>query len=148
MSDSLNYDQLKSAILCTYELVPEAYPQRFRGLRKKFDQTHVDFAREKGLLFDRWCSANKVTPLVSLRDLNLLEDFKDCKPSRIVIYQHEKKVVTLQDAAVLADEFALTHKNAIKREPMHLLKFSGENGGLLQTEVPGRSKLEWPRKCF
>lgn len=40
----------------------------------------------------------------------LLEVFKNCLPERIVVYLNEQKVNTLQRAALLADEFALTHK--------------------------------------
>lgn len=36
LEDSLNYDMMKAAILRAYELVPEAYRQRFRGHKKKF----------------------------------------------------------------------------------------------------------------
>lgn len=34
IEDSLVYEKLKSAVLQTYELVPEAYRQRFRDLKK------------------------------------------------------------------------------------------------------------------
>ncbi len=34
LEDSLNYDMVKTAILRTYELVPEAYRQRFRNHKK------------------------------------------------------------------------------------------------------------------
>lgn len=72
------YEKVKSAILRVYELVPEAYQQRFRGLRKTSSQTCVDFAREKGILFDRWCSACKAEDLVSVCELMLLVEFKNC----------------------------------------------------------------------
>lgn len=61
VEEGLNYDKVKSTILRAYELVPEAYRQRFRSLRKTPDQTHIDFAREKGILFDRWCAACKAS---------------------------------------------------------------------------------------
>ena len=59
VEDGLEYEKVKNAILRTYELVPEAYRQRFRNLRKVGSQTYLDFAREKGILFDRWCAACK-----------------------------------------------------------------------------------------
>lgn len=34
VEDSLDYDEVKRAILHVYELLPEAYRERFRGLRK------------------------------------------------------------------------------------------------------------------
>ena len=55
-----DYDTVKEFILKAYELVPEAYRQKFRDCRKEHDQTHVEFARTKEQLFDRWCSSKKV----------------------------------------------------------------------------------------
>ncbi|TKS65422.1 Retrovirus-related Pol polyprotein from transposon opus [Collichthys lucidus] len=110
VEDGLDYSKVKSAIMRAYELVPEAYRQRFRNLRKVSTQTHVDFAREKGILFDRWCTACKADDFIAIRELMLLEEFKNCVSERITIYLNEQKVSTLQQAATLADEFALTHK--------------------------------------
>ncbi|XP_073768826.1 uncharacterized protein [Danio rerio] len=111
LEDSLNYDVVKVAILRAYELVPEAYRQRFRMHKKNSNQTYVEFAREKGILFDKWCTANKVSDFQALRELILLEEFKNCIPERVVIYLNEQKVTSLAQASVSADEFALTHKN-------------------------------------
>ncbi len=44
LEDSLNYDMVKVAILRAYELVPEAYRQRFRNHKKNSSQTFVEFA--------------------------------------------------------------------------------------------------------
>ena len=57
LEQSSNYDKEKELILKAYELVPEAYRQKFRNCRKENDQTHVEFARTKVQLFDRWCSS-------------------------------------------------------------------------------------------
>lgn len=62
------------------------------------------------LLFDKWCAASRVTTFEQLRELLLLEDFKSCVSENIVVYLNEQKVLSLTDAAVLADEFVLTHK--------------------------------------
>lgn len=110
VEDTLQYDIVKVAILRAYELVPEAYRQKFRNHKKSNSQTFVEFAHEKGILFDKWCMSSKVTDLASLRELVLLEDFRQCLPERVVLYLNEQKVTTLSAAAVLSDEFALTHK--------------------------------------
>lgn len=73
VEDSLCYDRVKSAILRVYELVPEAYTQCFRGPGKTSGQTYADFAREKSVLFDRWCEDR-----TTLCELMLLEEFKNC----------------------------------------------------------------------
>ena len=112
LEDSLQYDVLKEAILRAYELVPEAYRQKFRNHRKSSGQTFVEFAREKGVLFDKWCTANGVAnSFEALRQLMLIEDFKDALPDKMVMFLNEQKVTSLSKAAVLADEFVLTHKN-------------------------------------
>ena len=60
LEDSSDYDTLKEAILKAYELVPEAYRQKFRKYRKQEGKTHVEFAREKENLFDRWCHSKQI----------------------------------------------------------------------------------------
>ena len=57
---SADYEQVKNIILRAYELVPEAYRQRFRNLRKNVTQTFVEFARLKEQMFDEWCRSRKV----------------------------------------------------------------------------------------
>ena len=47
LEDSLNYDVLKATALRSYELVPEAYRQRFRNHRKTPNKTYVEFAGTK-----------------------------------------------------------------------------------------------------
>lgn len=49
----LDYDQVKSAVLRAYELVPEAYRQKFWKLKKHDGQTFCEFGREKEALFNR-----------------------------------------------------------------------------------------------
>ncbi|CAI5670429.1 unnamed protein product [Oreochromis niloticus] len=127
---SLDYDKLKSAILLAYEPVPEAYRRRFRGLKKVQGQSFLDFVREKSVLFDRWCLAYKAADVVSVRELILIEEFKNCISERMAVYLNEQKVSTLQQAATLADEFALVREaNIIKQERRDTLaRASGASG--------------------
>ncbi len=113
IEDSLNFDIVKLAVLRAYELVPEAYRQKFRACSKTAKQTFVEFAREKKALFEKWCLSTKITTLEDLQELMLLEDFKNSLPESIVVHLNEQKVSKLFDAAILADEFVLTHKNCI-----------------------------------
>ena len=111
IEDSLDYDTLKKTVLQAYELVPEAYRQKFRNSDKTANQTYVELARDKSVLFDKWCQACNVKTLAEMRELILLEEFKKCLPERIVVYLNEQKVSSVTNAAVLADEFILTHKS-------------------------------------
>ena len=108
---SSDYDKVKELILKAYELVPEAYRQKFRNCRKENDQTHVEFARTKEQLFDRWCSSKKIgSDYPKLRQLMLVEEFKRCINSDVKSFLDEKEVETLEKAARLADDYTLTHK--------------------------------------
>ena len=74
-----DYQTVKETILKAYELVPEAYRQKFRNFKKEADKTHVEFAREKERLFDRWCMSEKIgTNFNNLKEMILLEEFKNC----------------------------------------------------------------------
>ncbi|KAK0141255.1 hypothetical protein N1851_021770 [Merluccius polli] len=119
IEDSLNYDIVKATVLRTYEIVPEAYRQKFRNCGKAANQTYVEFAREKSTLFDKWCQASKVATFDNLRELIVLEEFKNRLPEKIVIYLSEQKVTCVTDAAVLADEYLLTHKSVFSPPVCH-----------------------------
>lgn len=110
VEQSLDYDTVKASVLRAYELVPEAYRQRYRSHQKSKHHTFVEFAREKTTLFEKWCAASKVTTFEQLKELILLEDLKNSLPEVIVVHLNEKKVGKLSEAAVLTDEFVLTHK--------------------------------------
>ena len=113
--DCLDYDKVKAAVLRSFELVPEAYRQRFRKFKKSDGHTFAEFGREKEALFDRWCQSSKVTKFDQLRELVLLEEFKNCLSDNLATYVNEQKATTLSAATVLADEYVLTHKDSFDK---------------------------------
>lgn len=110
IDESLDYEIAKATVLQSYELVPEAYRQKFRACEKANNQTYVEFALEKSALLDKWCAASKVETFPQLRELFLLEEFKTRLPEKIVVYLNKQKVESLTKAAIFADEFVLTHR--------------------------------------
>ena len=111
---SSNYEHVKEAILKAYELVPEAYRQKFRKYLKYDSKTHVEFAREKENLFNRWCHSKEIgQDFKKLKQMVLLEEFKDkVRPDiRSHLDEQEKE---LEKAAIMADDYALTHKMSSK----------------------------------
>lgn len=73
IEQSLDYDVVKAAVLRAYELVPEAYRQRFRGTTKTAKHTFVEFAREKRTLFEKWCL---VSLSINCRNSSCLKSLK------------------------------------------------------------------------
>ena len=110
LEQSSDYKLVKQAILKAYELVPEAYRQKFRNFQKFETQTHLEFARQKERLFDRWLRAQEVSDFAGLRDLILLEEFKSCVHVDVKTYLEEQQITDIGKAAALADEYALSHK--------------------------------------
>ena len=128
LEQSSNYDKVKELILKGYELVPEAYRQKFRDCRKEHDQTHVEFARTKEQLFDRWYSSKKVgSDHAKLRQLLLVEEFKRCINSDVKSFLDEKEVETLDLAARLADDYSLTHKASFLNKPFPRKPFNPQS---------------------
>ena len=116
ISECVDYNSVKNAILKAYELVPEAYRQKFRNYRKQESQTHVEFAHEKEVYFDRWCNSREVgTDFEKLRQVILIEEFKRCVRDDIKTYLDEQKVENLAKAAAYADDYALTHKSTFNK---------------------------------
>ena len=73
ISECVDYNSVKNAILKACELVPEAYRQKFRNYRKQESQTHVEFAHEKEVYLDRWCNSRDVgTDFEKLRQVILI----------------------------------------------------------------------------
>lgn len=56
----LDYSHVKAAVLRAYELMPEAYCQKFRKLKKTDNQTFCEFGHEEMSLFDQWCQSQDI----------------------------------------------------------------------------------------
>ena len=115
VEQSSNYEHVKEAILNAYELVPEAYRQKFRNYLKYGSKTDVEFAREKENLFNRWCHSKEIgQDFKKLKQMVLLEEFKVKVRPDIRSHLDEQKVEELEKAAIMADDYALTHKMSSK----------------------------------
>ena len=110
LEQSSDYDKVKELILKAYELVPEAYRQKFRNCRKENDQTHVEFARTKEQSLTDGALKKIGSDYPKLRPLMLVEEFKRCTNSDVNSFLDEKEVETLEKAARLADDYTLTQR--------------------------------------
>ena len=83
---SAYYNEVKASVLHCYELVPEAYQQRYK---KTEHQTYMEFGRKKEALFDLWCSVTEVNSQAKMRELMLVEEFKNCISMAVSTYLEE-----------------------------------------------------------
>ncbi|XP_068228003.1 uncharacterized protein [Palaemon carinicauda] len=112
LSDELSsdYDIVKSIILKAYDLVPKAYRQKSRDLRKDLDTTFIEFARKKEQFFEDWLRSKEVDNFDKLKELILIEEFKRMVSKDLKIHLEELKIDSLQEIAIAADEYSLAHR--------------------------------------
>ena len=93
----------------------------------KYDsKTHVEFVREKENLFNRWCYSKEVGEgFGKLKQMALLEEFNDKVRPDIRSHLDEQKVEELDKAAVMADDYALTHKMSSKSGNLSQKRYYG-----------------------
>ena len=104
-----DYEVVKAMVLKSFELVPEAYRQRFRMQRKKENQYYVEFLREKESAPEKWCDSKRIDGDVEkLRQLILAEEFLNCVPEEIRVHLSERMNDLSYEMAALADEYTLT----------------------------------------
>ncbi|XP_066965696.1 uncharacterized protein [Macrobrachium rosenbergii] len=125
---SSDYDSVKSIILKAYDLVPEAYRQKFRNLKKDSGVTYVEFARKKTQFLDEWLKSKEIDGYEKFKELVLAEEFKRHLSREMRVHLEELKIDSLQELAVSSDEYALTHKEEPLRNDNGQRKF-------LQTKV-------------
>lgn len=106
------YVGLKDAILRAYQLTSEAYRQKFRNVRRSESENYCEFATRKENLFEKWARAEEVdNNFQKLKELIILEEFKNCLPLNVRIHLEDQKVSALREASIAADKYILIHKS-------------------------------------
>ncbi|VDI66445.1 Hypothetical predicted protein [Mytilus galloprovincialis] len=140
---SSDYDTVKQEVLKAYELVPEAYRQKFRSYKKFDSQTYVEFAREKEDLFDKWLTSKKTdNNFDNLRQLMLLEEFKQCVHLDLKTHLDDKTVESIHDAAVISDNYTLSHKRSFKGQNVNTSSGNYKNQSTERTDNSRRRMNE------
>ena len=107
---------MKAAILKSFELVPEAYRQKFRTQRKKENQSYVESLRDNANALETWCDSKRIGGDVKkLRQLILAEEFLNCVQEDIRVHLSERKTDLSYEMATLADDYTLTHRKTKER---------------------------------
>lgn len=110
LPDVSDYDYVKECILKSYERVPESYRLKFRNMKMKEGMNFMEYSYCKERHFTRWLQSSKVDDFNGLKKLILLEEFKRQMPPAIKLYLEEKEPSDIQNAAILAENYVLTHK--------------------------------------
>ncbi|XP_068203040.1 uncharacterized protein [Palaemon carinicauda] len=141
---SADYSQVKNLILKAYELVPEAYRQKFRNMKKGWEETFVEFARRKRVAFQEWLKAKSVEDFDALKELILIEEFKNNINFDLKTHLEDLKLDLLDTLAVAADEFFLSHKGNYRFSDKAKWGTKRNPSGKGASQSPGKRTEESP----
>ena len=105
------YATVKATILNAYELVPEAYRQKFRKFTRSNGQTSLD--KRKLFLIVGISLSRLRRNKIELKEVVLMEEFKNSVPLSIKTHLEEHQIIKLKKAAVVANDYELTHKMSV-----------------------------------
>ena len=98
-----DYDHLKQAILCRYDIDGESYRRRFRSAVRDAGETNRELAVRLDDLAGKWMKG--CTTVEEVRDLVVREQILNTLPEHIRIWVKEHKPATSMEAAQLADDY-------------------------------------------
>ena len=102
---------------------------------RKLKQNHLRNSSNKETYFDRWSSSEAVGDNhEKLRQLILMEDFKNNLSGQLRLYLEERRVGTARELAVLADEYVLTRETSKARHSQREL-LSRQKGNHIKSKV-------------
>ncbi|XP_076055291.1 uncharacterized protein LOC143033689 [Oratosquilla oratoria] len=104
-----DYELVKSTVLTSYHLVPEAYRQWFRKRKRESQETYVEFFRRKHTLIHKWIESENAKTPAEIIELFLLEDIRSLIPPDIRAHLDQRGIRTLAEAGPVADNFCLTN---------------------------------------
>ncbi|XP_076043867.1 uncharacterized protein LOC143026959 [Oratosquilla oratoria] len=104
-----DYELVKSTVLTSYQLVPEAYRQRFRKRKRESQETYVEFFRRKHTLIHKWIESENARTPSEIIELFLLEDIRNNIHPDIRAHLDQRGIRTLADAGPVADHYCLTN---------------------------------------
>ncbi|XP_066940415.1 uncharacterized protein [Macrobrachium rosenbergii] len=141
---SSDYDNVKAIVLKAYELVPEAYRQRFRNLQKDREQTfYLEFAREVAIASDEYYLSHK-NELGVMSNIkpgcvrkSQKEEFNEDK------YGNDGNFPTGAPIKIMTDHNPLTFINRYKNKNQRLMRWSImlQEWNLQFSHIPGRDNV-------
>ncbi|KAH9368018.1 hypothetical protein HPB48_021679 [Haemaphysalis longicornis] len=121
--ESLDYDQVKLALLQRFRFTAEGYRERFRHSKPEKDETAKQYAARLKGYFDRWVELSSIDKTFdNLADLLITEQLLSNCHRKLAMFVRERNCKTLSETATAADHFMDAQKQN------HLLIFEDNNG--------------------
>jgi len=104
IEETLDYDQVKSAILSKYAINPETYRQRFRSLEIEPDETPKELYVRLKELYEKWVQPKGKT-VEAVAEVIILEQYLRMLSPELQVWVREHNPSSAVEAASLTDVF-------------------------------------------
>ncbi|XDV30635.1 hypothetical protein PO909_033505 [Leuciscus waleckii] len=141
IDDSLDYDQVKSAILAKYDINPETYRQRFRSLEVNPDESPKELYARLKELYGKWIQSKGKT-IQEIGKVIILEQYLRMLSTELQVWVREHDPDSAMEAARLAEVFVAARK---KGQPWSYNSWRTARDNRQPTHNPGtgmRERLE------
>uniref|UniRef100_A0A6B0V0I4 Putative tick transposon n=1 Tax=Ixodes ricinus TaxID=34613 RepID=A0A6B0V0I4_IXORI len=146
--DSVEYDNVKKALLQRFRLTADGFRDKFRSAKPEKGETGTQYAARLSSLFDRWVDlSGTAKDVAALRNLLLTEQFVRSVPSKMSLFLRERKSKQLGEMADLADRYL----EAQEQEPARREEATSDSAasGSRPTSNGQQNKAsKLLRKCF
>ena len=113
MERAKEYHLVKEAILKRYDINEEIYRQRFRGAKKKAEETYSGFGVRLNDMFNKWTGAEKEERTKEeICEMMVMEQLMESMPTDLKIWLKERKPKTILEVGELADDYVTARKCA------------------------------------
>ncbi|XP_069159261.1 uncharacterized protein [Procambarus clarkii] len=111
LEECQDYATVKSSILRSFQLTPEAYRKRFREMVKVGACTFAETARDLERRFQKWIEAAGVGSYADLKQLMVMEKFLEMMHPETKFKIQEAGIMEVKDAADRADMITEAYKS-------------------------------------
>ncbi|XP_021369220.1 uncharacterized protein LOC110460569, partial [Mizuhopecten yessoensis] len=107
MEQSLDFEELKKALLTRFELTEEGFWKKFRSTRPETGETLTQFAFRLDSYFMRWLDMTRTAKdFESLKDLMIRDQFIHCCGKDLALFLKERVPKAMHGMSMLADQYA------------------------------------------
>ncbi|XP_069173430.1 uncharacterized protein [Procambarus clarkii] len=149
LEECQDYATVKSSILRSFQLTPEAYRKRFREMSKVGACTFAETARDLERRFQKWIEAAGVGSYADLKQLMVMEKFLEMMHPETKFKIQEAGIMEVKDAADRADMITEAYKslreNRVRSEAR---RSNGRSNGVWGGRNYERPRRVWGEKNF
>ncbi|XP_069182335.1 uncharacterized protein [Procambarus clarkii] len=149
LEECQDYATVKSSILRSFQLTPEAYRKRFREMIKVGACTFAETARDLERRFQKWIEAAGVGSYADLKQLMVMEKFLEMMHPETKFKIQEAGIMEVKDAADRADMITEAYKslreNRVRSEAR---RSNGRSSGVWGGRNYERPRRVWGEKNF